>query len=132
MSKKAKRGGTKAYRFMYAVFAGIVSFIFNYKVINPENEPDKAGCIVCANHVSAIDAIALCCAFKKNQVNFMAKKELFKVPVLAPLIKMLGAFPIDRGGNDSERTRHRNRDRSDRHRSHPRLHRLRRLPQKRR
>ena len=100
MSKKAKRGGTKAYRFMYAVFAGIVSFIFNYKVINPENEPDKAGCIVCANHVSATDAIALCYAFKKNQVNFMAKKELFKVPVLAPLIKMLGAFPIDRGGND--------------------------------
>ena len=30
----------------------------------------------------------------------MAKKELFKVPVLAPLIKLLGAFPIDRGGND--------------------------------
>ena len=30
----------------------------------------------------------------------MAKKELFKVPVLAPLIKLLGAFPIDRGGSD--------------------------------
>ena len=100
MSKKAKRGGTKAYRFMYAVFAGIVSFIFNYKVINQQNEPDKSGCIVCANHVSATDPIALCYAFKKNQVFFMAKKELFKVPVLAPLIKMLGAFPIDRGGND--------------------------------
>jgi 1-acyl-sn-glycerol-3-phosphate acyltransferase len=30
----------------------------------------------------------------------MAKKELFKVPVLAPLIRLLGAFPIDRGGSD--------------------------------
>ena len=30
----------------------------------------------------------------------MAKKELFKIPVLAPLIKLLGAFPIDRGGSD--------------------------------
>ena len=30
----------------------------------------------------------------------MAKKELFKIPLLAQLIKMLGAFPIDRGGND--------------------------------
>ena len=102
MSKKnkIKKGGSRAYRIIYAIFAGIVSFIFNYKVINPEKEPDKGGCIVCANHVSATDAIALCYAFKKNQVYFMAKKELFKVPVLAPLIRLLGAFPIDRGGND--------------------------------
>lgn len=85
---------------IYTLLSGIVSLILNYKVINPENEPDSAGCIVCANHVSATDAIALCYAFKKNQVRFMAKKELFKIPLLAQLIKMLGAFPIDRGGND--------------------------------
>ena len=30
----------------------------------------------------------------------MAKKELFKIPLLAQLIKLLGAFPVDRGGND--------------------------------
>ena len=30
----------------------------------------------------------------------MAKKELFKIPLLAQLIKVLGAFPVDRGGND--------------------------------
>ena len=30
----------------------------------------------------------------------MAKKELFKVPILSPLIKVMGAFPVDRGGND--------------------------------
>ena len=30
----------------------------------------------------------------------MAKKEIFKIPILAPLIKVLGAFPVDRGGND--------------------------------
>ena len=30
----------------------------------------------------------------------MAKKELFKIPVLSWLIRMLGAFPIDRSGND--------------------------------
>ncbi len=98
--KKVKRKGTKAYRFCYALFAGIVGFLFNYKVINQERERDEGRYIVCANHVSATDAIALCYAFRKNQVCFMAKKELFKIPVLAPLIKMLGAFPIDRGGSD--------------------------------
>ena len=30
----------------------------------------------------------------------MAKKELFKIPVLSLLFKMLGAFPIDRSGGD--------------------------------
>jgi len=98
--KKVKRKGSRAYRVCYALFAGIVSFLFNYKVINQSKERDEGGYIVCGNHVSATDAIALCYAFRKNQVRFMAKKELFKIPLLAQLIKMLGAFPIDRSGGD--------------------------------
>lgn len=97
---KRKKGGSRSYRIIYAIFAKIVAFLFRYKIVNSENEPDQNSFIVCANHVSATDAIALCYAFRKNQVRFMAKKELFRVPVLAPLIKALGAFPIDRGGSD--------------------------------
>lgn len=102
MSKKdkTKKGGSRSYRITYAIFAGIVGFLFGYRVIGREKERAEGGYIVCANHVSATDAIALCYAFRKNQVCFMAKKELFKIPVLAPLIKMLGAFPIDRSGSD--------------------------------
>ena len=100
MGKKIKRKGTRTYRFIYALFSGIVGFLFGYKVIGQEKERDEGGYIVCANHVSATDAIALCYAFRKNQVCFMAKKELFKIPLLAQLIRVLGAFPIDRGGSD--------------------------------
>ena len=99
-NKKPKKGGTRTYRIIYAFFAGIVSFLFNFKVVNREREPDEGGFLVCANHVSATDAIALCYAFKKNQVHFMGKKELFRIPILAQLIKLMGAFPVDRGGND--------------------------------
>ena len=99
-AKKQKKGGTRAYRAIYAFFSGIVGFLFNIRVVNAEREPDDGGYVVCANHVSATDPIALCYAFKKNQVFFMAKKELFKVPILAPLIKTLGAFPVDRSGSD--------------------------------
>ena len=98
--KKAKKGGSRAYRIIYAMLAGIIGFLFNYKVVNAERERDEGGYIVCGNHVSATDAIALCYAFRKNQVYFMAKKELFKIPVLAQLIRLLGAFPIDRSGSD--------------------------------
>ena len=99
-NKKQKKTGSRAYRIIYAILAGIIGVIFNYKIINKEKEPDKSGFIVCANHVSATDAIALCYAFKKNQVHFMAKKELFKIPLLSGLIKLLGAFPVDRKGSD--------------------------------
>lgn len=99
-TKKIKKGGTRAYRVIYAIFSGIVGFLFNIKVVNGDREPDDGGYVVCANHVSATDPIALCYAFRKNQVFFMAKKELFKVPILAPLIKVMGAFPVDRGGSD--------------------------------
>ena len=98
--KKTKKGGSRSYRVIYAIFSGIVGFLFNIKVINKDREPDDGGYVVCANHVSATDPIALCYAFRKNQVHFMAKKELFKVPLLAPLIKTMGAFPVDRAGKD--------------------------------
>ncbi len=97
---KVKKGGTKFYRVIYALFRWIFGIFFNYKVINPEKERDIGGFLVAANHVSATDAIALCYAFRKNQINLMAKKELFKVPILGPLVKLLGAFPVDRGSND--------------------------------
>ena len=98
--KKIKKGGSRAYRIVYTLFAGIVGFLFNYKVINKDKERAEGRYVACANHVSATDPIALCYAFRKNQINFMAKAELFKIPVLAQLIRALGAFPVDRGGGD--------------------------------
>ena len=99
--KEKKQGETsRSYKVIYKIFAGIVGWIFNIRVIRRVEESDKGRFIVCANHTSATDAIVICYAFRKHQVRYMAKKELFKIPVLAPLIKLLGAFPVDRGGND--------------------------------
>ena len=94
------KSGSKIYRVCYALFAGIVGIIFRIKVIHPENEPDEGGFLVCANHIAASDAVIMCYAFRKHQVRLMAKKELFQIPVLSSLFKMLGAFPIDRSGGD--------------------------------
>ncbi len=91
---------SRFYKVMYALFAGIVKVLFSIKVINPENEPEEGGYLICSNHVSAADAVVICYAFKKNQAHFMAKKELFKIPLLSGLIRLLGAFPVDRGGSD--------------------------------
>ena len=100
--KKNVKHGNKSgfFKVCYALFAGIVKVLFNIRVVNGEKEPDEGGYLICSNHVSAIDAIVICYAFRKNQARLMAKKELFKIPLLAQLIKMLGAFPIDRSGGD--------------------------------
>jgi 1-acyl-sn-glycerol-3-phosphate acyltransferase len=98
--KKRNPKGSKFFRTFRVLFSWVVGLIFRIKVVNRQNEPAEGGYVVCANHISATDPIMLCYAFRKHQVRFMAKKELFSIPVLAQLIRMLGAFPVDRGGGD--------------------------------
>ena len=64
-----------------------------------ENEQTEGPLIVCANHTAMLDVLALAISFKR-QLRYLAKKELFKVPLLAPLIRALGAYAVDRGTGD--------------------------------
>lgn len=66
----------------------------NYDLIGPDE-----GLIICSNHQSNFDPVTLAVVFDR-QIHFMAKKELFEIPVFATLIGWLNAFPIDRGSND--------------------------------
>ena len=70
-----------------------------WKVIGRENIPKKGGVLVCANHVSYIDPPALG-AGTTRQLHFMAKLELFQIPIIGLFIKGLGAFPVKRGTAD--------------------------------
>lgn len=75
-----------------------LKWLFRIKVVGAENEPETGGCLVLANHISYVDVIALAVSLKR-QIRYMAKKELFKVPLLGRLITSLGAFPVDRTGS---------------------------------
>lgn len=90
---------TKVYRVIHTLFSGIIKLVFRIKVVGDENEPQSGSLLVCSNHIAATDPIIICASMYR-QVCYMAKKELFKIPVFAQLIKGLGAFPIDRGGKD--------------------------------
>lgn len=87
------------YAGIYKVFAAPVRWLYRIKSIDGEKMPLEGGCIVCANHTSLRDVIVLAAAMHR-QPRYMAKKELFKIPLLAQLIRALGAFPIDRGSAD--------------------------------
>ena len=51
------------------------------------------------SYIAAKDVILIGAAFP-SQIRFIAKKELFSVPILGWLIKKLGAIKLDRSGND--------------------------------
>ena len=51
--------------------------------------------ILISNHMSYLDPV-LMGLFSRRKLFFMAKKELFNVPILRRIIKKLGAFPVDR------------------------------------
>jgi len=87
------------YVHIYRIFAKLMRKLYRLTVVNKELEPQEGPCIVCANHTSLSDVIVLSASMKR-QVRYMAKKELFKIPLLSQLITALGAFPIDRKNRD--------------------------------
>jgi len=66
-------------------------------VAGREHWPAKGGGLVCANHQSMFDPplVGLTCP---RRMNYLARDTLFRIPLLAPLIKFLDAIPIDREG----------------------------------
>lgn len=69
---------------------------FGLKVIGRENLPE-GGCVICPNHTQNSDPPIVAVAISnRHDMMCMAKKELFEVKGLGPLITWLGAFPVDR------------------------------------
>jgi 1-acyl-sn-glycerol-3-phosphate acyltransferase len=64
-----------------------------------ENIPKEGGVLIAPNHISAWDP-PLTGSMMKRPLHFMAKQELFDVPVLGFLIKRTNAFPVKRGKQD--------------------------------
>lgn len=86
------------YQWIYKTFEPAVSALYRIEARGVENIP-AGGAIVASNHTAFSDVLIISAAAKR-QVRYMAKKELFKIPLLAPLIKALGAYPVNRGGPD--------------------------------
>ena len=74
----------------------IYKYLFRGHLIGIENIPQKNAFIMVSNHGSLLDPPLLGHALGRN-ISFMAKAELFKVPLLGFIIKACGAYPVKRG-----------------------------------
>lgn len=78
--------------------------LFRMRLKGIERIPETGGVLVVANHVHNADPILLNAAYPRP-IHFMAKKEVFEVPVVPWLLRWVGAFPVDRGKSDRKAIR---------------------------
>ena len=92
------------YPFARSVVAGLLRPTFRIKVEGLEHFPKEGGVLLCTNHISNLDPPVVGVTAPRK-VLFMAKAELFNVPVLKQLLTNFGTFPVKRGGGDREAIR---------------------------
>ena len=77
----------------------IYKFVFKGSLIGKENVHKEDSFIMVSNHGSLLDPPFLGHALGRN-ISFMAKAELFKIPLLGFIIRACGAYPVKRGITD--------------------------------
>ncbi|MDP4093137.1 MAG: lysophospholipid acyltransferase family protein [Bacillota bacterium] len=79
----------------------VFKIIYRVEVINREAVPAKGAVVLCSNHVRMLDMFFI--GFKiPRLIHYMAKAELFRIPVINLIIKYFGTFPVKRGTADIE------------------------------
>ena len=86
-----------SYLFFRALLRFMYRLLFRLEARGIEHIPETGPVIIASNHISNLDPPTVG-VFVKRKVHFMAKEELFKVPVLGQLIHSFGAFQVKRGG----------------------------------
>lgn len=92
------------YRICRGLLRVLCWLLFRLEARGIHNIPSDGPVVLCSNHKSVIDPVTLG-TWVPRKVHYMAKAELFKVPLLGPLIRSLGAFPVKRGGVSKEAIR---------------------------
>ncbi len=92
------------YTIVRALFKILFAVGLRLRVEGTENIPKEGPLVIACNHLSLLDPPVLGTAASRK-VHFMAKEELF-VPVLGTIYKILGAFPVRRGGADRAAIKH--------------------------
>lgn len=84
------------YSFAHFVFRIIFRLVYRQQVYGRELLPQQGPLIICSNHINWRDPISVGIAMPRSyKIKFMAKRELFRNPVMAFLLQR-AAFPVDR------------------------------------
>jgi 1-acyl-sn-glycerol-3-phosphate acyltransferase len=89
-------------RAMGGLLWGPMKFLYRLEAEGVENLPAEGGYVLASNHLSNFDPWVLAYPlWPRRRLRSMAKAELFN-PLLTPLLRASGAFPVRRGGMDRD------------------------------
>ena len=92
------------YRIVWWIVAKGSAVVFRARVRGQERLPKSGGYVLAPSHRSMMD-ITLVAVVTKEQVRFMGKAEVFRIPVLSSFFRALGGFPVERDGTDRKALR---------------------------
>lgn len=96
----SRRGLGTSYRIAAGVLRPTIRLVTSHEWSGAEHLPDSGGFVVCSNHISDSDPIALAHFLFDNDhpPYFLAKSALFTVPVVGRVIRGAGQIPVYRDG----------------------------------
>lgn len=85
--------------FKWSVISPMLHTYFQGRIYGAENVPQQGKLVVVSNHASDFDPPILS-ACVRRPVAYMAKEELFRIPVFKQAIQLYGAYPVNRKSPD--------------------------------
>ncbi|MFN4070007.1 MAG: lysophospholipid acyltransferase family protein [Thermus caldifontis] len=87
------------YRAAWYLARFLLYLLFGYRVEGAEHVPQEGPVILAANHLSILDPIVIGAGIRRP-VSFLARADLFRLPLLSWLLPRLYAVPVERGQSD--------------------------------
>lgn len=90
---------TFTYYFWYTFSKIIARFFFSFRIVHAERIIEEGSVIFASNHQSYFDPplVGIC---SRRAIYALARKTLFSIPLLGPLLPKINVIPVDRDGND--------------------------------
>lgn len=91
-----------SYALAHRVLGFLSSRVYRAWSRGVEHVPREGPCLIASSHLSVVDPPMTAVAIPSRQVYFMAKKELFSIPILSCLLRSYGTFPVERGAGNPQ------------------------------
>lgn len=100
VKKPVKKLERLIYRFSQLLVRIFLRLFFGCRYSYEQEIPTTGPLIVASNHISYFDPPSVGAGIPREDMHFMAKKELFRNPIFGALINFYHAVPIRRNGMD--------------------------------
>jgi 1-acyl-sn-glycerol-3-phosphate acyltransferase len=94
----------KFYSFAKGLVKGALTPFYRVTTLGKESFPKDGSVLICANHINNLDPLIVGTTSPRD-IHFMAKEEIFRIPILKGILPMVNAFPVKRGMSDREALR---------------------------